>query len=262
MNPKKKFGQNFITDTNLINKIVSSAKIDNKNVIEVGPGRGALTKELTKRAKKVIAYEIDHDLAIYLDEIQKEFNNLEIIYDDFLKSEITSDEKWELIGNLPYYITTPILFNFLENNIYSSATIMVQKEVGDRIISPPNSKKYNALSVIVQYLTKVEKVVNVSKKLFYPQPKVDSVVIRLEKRNNRQINTEKETKFFEFIKASFTQKRKTLTNNLSEYYKKEKNEINIVLRENNLNDNIRAEQLSLEDFINLFNVIVWTLLEN
>lgn len=139
---------------------------------------------------------------------------------------------------------------------------MVQKEVGDRIISPPNSKKYNALSVIVQYLTKVEKVVNVSKKLFYPQPKVDSVVIRLEKRNNRQINTEKETKFFEFIKASFTQKRKTLTNNLSEYYKKEKNEINIVLRENNLNDNIRAEQLSLEDFINLFNVIVWTLLEN
>ncbi|HHX70084.1 MAG TPA: 16S rRNA (adenine(1518)-N(6)/adenine(1519)-N(6))-dimethyltransferase RsmA [Gallicola sp.] len=256
MDPKKKFGQNFITDTNLINKIVSSSKINDKNVIEVGPGRGALTKELAKRAKKVIAYEIDKDLMMYLDELVEENDNLEVIYEDFLSIDFESDKKWELIGNLPYYITTPILFKFLENNVYNSATIMVQKEVGERLISKPNSKKYNALSVIVQYLTNVERVVNVSKKLFFPVPKVDSVVIRLEKKNNREIPLEKEPEFLKFVKACFTQKRKTLANNLTESYNQNKETINALLRENQFSESIRAEQLSLGDFINLFNQIV------
>lgn len=257
MDPKKKFGQNFITDTNLINKIVSSSKIDDKNVIEVGPGRGALTKELAKRAKMVIAYEIDKDLTIYLDELVRNNDNLEVIYKDFLSIDFKSDKKWELIGNLPYYITTPILFKFLENNVYNSATIMVQKEVGERLISKPNSKKYNALSVIVQYLTNVERVANVSKKLFFPVPKVDSVVIRLEKKNNREIPLEKEQDFLKFVKACFTQKRKTLANNLTESYNQNKEAINALLRVNQFNESVRAEQLSLNDFINLFNQIIW-----
>lgn len=256
MDPKKKFGQNFITDTNLINKIVSSSKIDDKNVIEVGPGRGALTKELAKRAKMVIAYEIDKDLTIYLDELVRNNDNLEVIYKDFLSIDFKSDKKWELIGNLPYYITTPILFKFLENNVYNSATIMVQKEVGERLISKPNSKKYNALSVIVQYLTNVERVANVSKKLFFPVPKVDSVVIRLEKKNNRDIPLEKEQDFLRFVKACFTQKRKTLANNLTESYNQNKEAINALLRVNQFNESVRAEQLSLNDFINLFNQII------
>lgn len=256
MDPKKKFGQNFITDTNLINKIVSSSKIDDKNVIEVGPGRGALTKELAKRAKMVIAYEIDKDLTIYLDELVRNNDNLEVIYKDFLSIDFKSDKKWELIGNLPYYITTPILFKFLENNVYNSATIMVQKEVGERLISKPNSKKYNALSVIVQYLTNVERVANVSKKLFFPVPKVDSVVIRLEKKNNREIPLEKEQDFLKFVKACFTQKRKTLANNLTESYNQNKEAINALLRVNQFNESVRAEQLSLNDFINLFNQII------
>lgn len=257
MDPKKKFGQNFITDTNLINKIVSSSKIDDKNVIEVGPGKGALTKELAKRAKMVIAYEIDKDLTIYLDELVRNNDNLEVIYKDFLSIDFKSDKKWELIGNLPYYITTPILFKFLENNVYNSATIMVQKEVGERLISKPNSKKYNALSVIVQYLTNVERVANVSKKLFFPVPKVDSVVIRLEKKNNREIPLEKEQDFLKFVKACFTQKRKTLANNLTESYNQNKEAINALLRVNQFNESVRAEQLSLNDFINLFNQIIW-----
>ncbi|MGI6782413.1 MAG: 16S rRNA (adenine(1518)-N(6)/adenine(1519)-N(6))-dimethyltransferase RsmA [Acholeplasmataceae bacterium] len=256
MNPKKKFGQNFITDKNLINKIVVSAKIDDKYVVEVGPGRGALTTELANRAKKVIAYEIDKDLSTYLNKIQTEHNNLVIIYDDFLKVDFKSDKEWELIGNLPYYITTPILFKFLENNVYNSATIMVQKEVGERIVSQPNSKQYNALSVIVQYLTNVEKVVNVSRKLFYPIPKVDSVVIRLEKKENRELSQEKETHFFNFVKACFVQKRKTLTNNLVEAYQKDKGEINALLKGNQFNENVRAEQLNLRDFIKLFGLML------
>lgn len=255
MNPKKKFGQNFITDKNLINKIVTESKIDEKNVVEVGPGRGALTEELAKRAKRVIAYEIDKDLTQYLDVLEEKHSNLKVIYDDFLKGDFSDEEKWELIGNLPYYITTPILFKFLENNVYNSATIMVQKEVGDRINSKPNSKEYNALSVIVQYLTDVSKVVNVSRKLFYPIPKVDSVVIRLEKKNKREVSIEKEQDFFQFVKASFTQKRKTLANNLSESYGLDKQKIIALLKEKQFSESIRAEQLTINDFISLFEEI-------
>ena len=254
MQAKKKFGQNFISDLNLINKIVNGAKIEGKNVVEVGPGRGALTKVICEKAHKVIAYEIDQDLKQYLDPLCNQFSNLKITYEDFLQTNLKTDETWELIGNLPYYITTPILFKFLEEPQYNSATIMVQKEVGDRILSSPNSKKYNALSVIVQYLTNVEKIVNVSRKMFYPQPNVDSIVIRLEKKEAREINQTKEVVFFNFVKASFEQKRKTLVNNLSEYLELSKQEIIALLKYNGFNENIRAEQLSIDDFVKLFGV--------
>lgn len=254
MQAKKKFGQNFISDLNLINKIVNGAKIEGKNVVEVGPGRGALTKVISQTAHKVIAYEIDQDLKQYLDPLSDQFPNLEITYEDFLKTNLKTDETWELIGNLPYYITTPILFKFLEEPQYNTATIMVQKEVGDRILSSPNSKKYNALSVIVQYLTNVEKIVNVSRKMFYPVPNVDSIVIRLEKKENRKIHQTNEVDFFNFVKASFEQKRKTLVNNLSEHLDLSKQEIIALLKDNGFNDNVRAEQLSIEEFVKLFGV--------
>ena len=131
---------------------------------------------------------------------------------------------------------------------------MVQKEVGDRILSSPNSKKYNALSVIVQYLTNVEKIVNVSRKMFYPVPNVDSIVIRLEKKENRKIHQTNEVDFFNFVKASFEQKRKTLVNNLSEHLDLSKQEIIALLKDNGFNDNVRAEQLSIEEFVKLFGV--------
>lgn len=252
MNPKKKFGQNFITDKNLIAKIVDEAQIVNKNVIEVGPGRGALTNYLVKQAKQVIAYEIDQDLKFYLDEIENENKNFKAIYDDFLSVEFDLEGKWELIGNLPYYITTPILFKFIENELFSSATMMMQKEVGERIVSKPNSKKYNALSVIIQYLTDVVKVLNVSRKMFYPVPEVDSVVLKFTKKENRYFSLKQEKKFLEFVKASFTQKRKTLANNISDYYHLNKQQFIALLRNLNYNENIRAEQLSVEEFILLF----------
>lgn len=252
MNPKKKFGQNFITDKNLITKIVNEAHIINKNVIEVGPGRGALTKYVASLAKKVIAYEIDRDLSEYLNDLEKEHSNLTVVYDDFLNADLNLEGQWELIGNLPYYITTPILFKFIETDILNSATMMMQKEVGDRIVSKPNSKKYNALSVIIQYLTDVDKIMNVSRKLFFPIPQVDSVVLRFVKKKERYFKAEKESLFFEFVKASFIQKRKTLVNNLNDYYKKDKEQFIALLRNNNTPSNIRAEQLSIQDFIILF----------
>lgn len=254
MNAKKKFGQNFITDLNLINKIVKEAQIEGKNVIEVGPGKGALTKVILTKAKELIAYEIDKDLSVFLNVIESENSNVKIVYEDFLKMDFKSEKQWELIGNLPYYITTPILFKFLENDVYNSATIMVQKEVGERIISAPNSKKYNALSVIVQYLTKVNKIVSVSRKMFNPVPNVDSVVIRLEKRENREISPMLEPKFFEFLKACFNQKRKTLSNNIYDNYQIDKDQIKALLSDFGFEINVRAEQLNIQEFIKLFNL--------
>ena len=252
MNPKKKFGQNFITDKNLIKKIVLKAEIEGKNVIEVGPGRGALTSYISKVANKVVAFEIDKDLSTYLDVLESEYPNLKIVYEDFLNTELEVGEEWELIGNLPYYITSPIIFKFLELPQLNSATIMIQKEVADRITSPPNSKKYNALSVTIQYLTTTTKLINVSRKMFNPIPNVDSVVIKLEKRTKRELTGAQEHKFLEFIKGCFIQPRKTLVNNLSSFYQMDKERLNALLKDKDYIITTRAEQLTIDNFIDLF----------
>ncbi|NLK12073.1 MAG: 16S rRNA (adenine(1518)-N(6)/adenine(1519)-N(6))-dimethyltransferase RsmA [Candidatus Phytoplasma sp.] len=250
---KKQYGQNFLTDKNLLKKIVSEANLENKNVIEVGPGKGALTQFILPIAKKFVAYEIDKSLKEYLDPLIEK--GLTIKYGDFLNSDLNEDiktffnnEEVEFIGNLPYYITSPILFKVLETTNIRSATMMVQKEVGDRMVSAPNQKTYNALSVLVQYFTNVRRVMVVKKNMFIPQPKVDSVIIQIIKKPTDEHVTEK---FVPFVKAAFNQKRKTLVNNLSQTFNIEKAEIHHFLKENQIDVNIRAEQISVEKFIEL-----------
>lgn len=250
---KKQYGQNFLTDKNLLKKIVSEAHLENKNVIEVGPGKGALTQFILPAAKKFVAYEIDKSLKEYLDPLIEK--GLTVKYGDFLNSDLNEDiktffnnEEVQFIGNLPYYITSPILFKVLETEKIQSATMMIQKEVGDRIVSEPNQKTYNALSVLVQYFTNVRRVMIVKKNMFIPQPKVDSVIIQIIKKPTDQKITDK---FVPFVKAAFTQKRKTLVNNLAQAYQIEKSDIHTFLNENQMDLNIRAEQISVEKFIEL-----------
>lgn len=250
---KKRFGQNFIKDKNLLKKIVNSADIKDRNVLEIGPGQGALTQFLVPDAKKYLGYEIDLTLKELLNNYEKE--NAHIIFNDFLMCDVKQDlqdyfdgEPIHLVGNLPYYITTPIIFKFLEIRKIQSATIMVQKEVAERLISSKNEKSYNALSAILQYYTKVTKVMDVKRTMFYPVPKVDSAVIRLEKRPPR---TQKEALYVSFVKAAFLHKRKQLVNNLSEVFSIEKHQLAIWLDTMGYLPTVRAEELSVEEMIKM-----------
>lgn len=254
---KKKFGQNFLLDKNIINKIVEESKINSESiVIEIGPGLGALTQVLLKKAKKVIAYEIDSELVTNLSEILQEYQNITIINKDFLEVDLEKeldefiDEELIVCANLPYYITTPILFKIFEANVpINKISVMMQREVADRFVAMPKTKDYNALSVITQYKYKVSMIVKVSKTVFYPTPNVDSAVVLFERKNNEKAIDEK--LFFEFVKACFKQRRKTIYNNLKQYEKNTK-VINEILASVNINVNTRSEELSLNDFIDMF----------
>lgn len=248
---KKKFGQNFLTDKNLLNKIVRLAQVENKNVIEVGPGQGALTTFLAESAKHVTAYEIDTSLKRFLNPLEIKYDNLDIIYDDFMKADLHVSEETHIVANVPYYITTPIIFKFLEHQHLKSATIMIQKEVADRINAKPNTKAYNNLSVLLQYFTKVEKLMDVKRHMFTPVPNVDSIVIKLTKRNLDVLNAEEEKLFIDIVKTAFTQKRKTLVNNLSLLEGIEKSDIITYLETLGFQANIRAEALTIDDFIKI-----------
>jgi len=258
---KRKFGQNFITDKNLILKIVNGAQINEKNVIEVGPGAGALTNFLAKQALTLTCFEIDIELKEKLESIVQKNNNSKIFFVDFLDIELTDDHfldqtlQYHLVGNLPYYITTPIIFKFLEAPFILSATIMVQLEVANRIIAQPSSKEYNAFSAIIQYFAVVKKIVNVRRNMFRPIPKVDSAVIRIEKRSTSLFGLDQisENIFLDFIKAVFSQKRKTIVNNIFEKYSLNKETILSCLHRVNINPLIRAEQLSLDNIFMIFN---------
>jgi 16S rRNA (adenine1518-N6/adenine1519-N6)-dimethyltransferase len=248
---KKRFGQNFLTDKNLLEKIVRLSKIELKHVIEIGPGQGALTSFLARDAKDVLCYEIDYSLKKYLDPLVDKFDNLNIVYDDFMKIELDIKEESHIVANVPYYITTPIIFKFLETKNIKSATMMIQKEVADRLNAKPNQKAYNSLSVLIQYYTHIEKLMNVSRHMFHPAPNVDSIVIRMVKRDERLLNDIEEKKFIEFVKRSFTQKRKTLVNNLATYPNVVKQDIITYLNRLGYDERIRAEQLTIDDFIQL-----------
>lgn len=245
---KKKFGQNFLRDKNLLKKIVDSANIKDKNVIEIGPGQGALTNFLVLDAKKVLAYEIDTDLKPSLEAIKANNENFDYIFQDILLVDLKLKEPHHVVANIPYNITSPIIFKILETPLIESATLMVQKEVCDRITSEPNSKNYNALSVIVQYFMDVKKLINVSRQLFMPVPKVDSAVFKMVRKKS-PLNKEKEELFIKIVKASFRQKRKTLSNNLSFEFAIEKTEINRFLAEQGINNLTRAEAISVSKFI-------------
>lgn len=252
---KKRFGQNFINNKAIIDKIVSiNSDVSNSLVIEVGPGGGILTSSLAEKYKNVLAYEIDNSLSDELNKRISSFSNVDIIYKDFLNADIASDisnykyDKLYFVSNVPYYITSPILMKLIDSNIkFNKITMMVQKEVGDRYSSKEGSKTYGAISVILNYLFDVKKEFYVSKNNFTPKPKVDSVVISFTPKdvdNNIDFNS-----FRRFINDSFKHRRKTLKNNLSSY---NLNKISSVLEENGYSLNSRAEEISLELFIKIF----------
>ena len=253
---KKSLGQNFLKDKSVINKIIDSADITvDSLILEIGPGSGALTKELVKTKGKVVAFEIDERLKEELSKIES--NNLEVLYGDFLKIDLKevlnkyNYKKLHLIANLPYYITTPIIMKIINETKIDEMIIMVQKEVGSRFKAKPNTKEYNSLSVFLQYYFDIKTVTIVNKNSFVPKPKVDSIVVRFSKKDNK-IKANNEKVFFKLVKDSFTFKRKNLKNNLKGY---DLNKINIILNKFNKDLTFRAESLSLEEFIEISNNI-------
>ena len=253
---KKKYGQNFIIDDNVLNNIVTSSLVDKDTlVIEIGCGAGSLTKKLVKVAKNVIGYEIDDTLKPILSSIK----DANIIYDDFLKRDIKKDlkdyeyEKLYVVSNLPYYITTPILNKLINDNInVDRIVIMVQKEVGDRFMAKPNSKDYNSLSIFINYYYNVSKLFLVSKNVFVPRPNVDSIVIKLDKKViiNKPKNEEL---FFKLVKDSFVQKRKTLKNNLKNY---DFDKVSSILKKHGLSEKVRAEEIPIDIFIEISDILI------
>ena len=254
-NFKKKFGQNFIVDKNIIHSIISKSNIDKDTlVIEIGPGAGSLTTELDKVSGHVLAYEIDKTLKAILE--KHNLNNTTIIYEDFLKRNVEDDlkkynyKKTYVVANLPYYITTPIIIKLIEDKLnIDKIVVMVQKEVGDRFKAKPNSKDYNSLSIFLNYYYTVEKLLDVSKNIFIPKPNVDSIVVAFTKKENK-VKVDNEQIFFKLVRDSFKQKRKTLKNNLKGYNLEKVEE---VLKSHNLDLTVRAEALPIEIFAEIAN---------
>ena len=265
----KSLGQNFLTDGNIVDKIVMGADPSPQDlVIEIGPGIGVLTAAAAEKAGKVIAIEVDSHLIPILKETLKGFDNISVINRDVLKTDLHEllDENKEInghpragvkiLGNLPYYITTPIIMKILEDGVPAdSITIMLQKEVADRIKASPGNKIYGALSVAVQYYCTVDMITNVPKEVFVPRPKVDSAVIRLNIREEKPVELISEKAFFAVIKGGFGQRRKTLLNSLTGVMGKTKEEIAEVLKQAGIDPVRRAETLSIEEFANVANLI-------
>ena len=253
---KKNFGQNFIVDENLINSIICKAEIDSDTlVIEIGAGAGSLTAKLAKNAKQVLCYEIDNDLEPILRKNVTDLN-VDIKFADFLKCDILSDisvykyKKLYVVANLPYYITTPIIMKLIEDKVpVDKIVVMVQKEVGNRFKAEPNSKEYGSLSIFLQYYFEVRKLLDVSRNVFVPKPNVDSIVVEFSK-SQKMYAIKDEKVFFDLVKDSFTQKRKTLRNNLKMY---DLDIIEKVLQRYGLDLSVRAEQLSISQFVEISN---------
>lgn len=260
----KSLGQNFLTDKNIIDKIIEATEITEDDlVIEIGPGIGVLTAEAAQLARKVTAVEIDRNLIPILRETLQEFDNVEIINEDVLKADLNSIiecsgcSRTRIIGNLPYYITTPIIMGLLESHVKAdSITIMMQKEVADRIKAGPGTKNYGALSAAVQYYCTVTTVAAVPKEVFFPAPKVDSAVLRLDIRKDKPVALLSEEMFFNCIRAGFSQRRKTLANSLSQLNDISKEEIRRCLEETGIDEKRRAETLSLQEFADIANYLV------
>lgn len=256
---KKNFGQNFIIEPRIVEKIAEAAvQSPDDLVLEVGPGIGALTEQLVKRSDHVVAYEIDPRLPEVL-ENEIGSDHLQVILKDFLEVDISAEirrlkkpgQKVRFASNLPYYITTPILFRLFEaEEPLDSITVMMQKEVADRFMAPENSKDYNALSVITQYRAQVEKVMDVSRHVFWPKPRVDSAVIRFTFPEGRK-KVPDEPLFFAFVKGCFLQRRKTLYNNIGAFLD-DKELARKILEKSAIPENTRAQQLSVADFIRLY----------
>lgn len=258
---KKGLGQNFLSSQEVLSAIADAAQIEGKGVMEIGPGFGVLTNELAKRASKVIALEIDSSLIPILEDTLSEYNNIKIINEDVLKTDVKAlidsefkGEKISIAANLPYYITTPIITSLIEAKLpLSNLVLMVQKEVADRIVAEPGSKNYGALSVLCQYFTNPQTVQIVPANLFVPAPKVDSAVVKMEILDTPPITVKDEKLFFKTVKAAFSQRRKTLLNCLSANFPIGKDRLNEILESIGIDPRRRGETLSLDEFAALSN---------
>lgn len=268
---KKKYGQNFLTDKKILDKIVSSANITDKTgVIEIGPGLGALTYKLCEKSKHVLAYEIDSDLIPILNENLKEFNNFTLLNEDILEAEVSEDIKTYLkdceevivVANLPYYITTPILLNLLQNIHINRYIVMMQLEVADRICGKTQTKDYNSLSITIQYQASCKKLFKVPRTVFNPMPNVDSAVIEIDVYKEIPHKPKNESFFFDVVRNSFAQRRKTLINNLMNRFGPERDRFIKILDNLNIKQTARSEELSVEDFINLSDAILTEFMSN
>ena len=261
---QKKFGQNFLIDSNVLESIIRGAEITKDDfVLEIGPGIGTMTQYLCEAARQVVAVEIDKMLIPILEDTLSEYDNVEVINQDVLKVDIKSlaEEKnngkpIKVVANLPYYITTPIIMGLFESGVpIDSITIMVQKEVADRMQTGPGSKDYGALSLAVQYYATAKVILNVSATCFMPRPNVDSAVIKLTRHKEPTVNVADEKLMFKIIRASFNQRRKTLVNGLknSPELSFSKEQIVEAIEKIGKPETIRGEALTLEEFAELAN---------
>ena len=261
---KKSFGQNFLTDTNILQKIVDTAEIDKKvNVIEIGPGIGALTEFLAESAAEVMAFEIDDRLVPILADTLRDFDNVTVVNQDILKVDLAQyiaefknpDLPIKVVANLPYYITTPILMHLIESGIpFSEFVVMMQKEVADRISAQPNTKAYGSLSIAVQYYMTAKVAFIVPRTVFVPAPNVDSAILKMVRRDQPAVEVQDEKFFFKVSKASFVHRRKTLWNNLTSHFGKSeetKGKLTAALEQAELSPSVRGEALTLADFARL-----------
>lgn len=264
---KKSLGQNFIIDANILENMIKKSGITNTSgVIEIGPGIGALTEQLAISAKRVVAYEIDNRLLPILSETLAPYKNVKIVHQDVLQADLnqTIAEEFSdlsdvhILANLPYYITTPILFSLLEANLpIETITIMIQKEVAERMVAKPGTKDYGSLTIAVQYYTKPTIVMEVPSKVFMPEPNVTSAVLKLVKRQEPPVSLRDETYFFKLLKAAFAHRRKTLRNNITSFFKGRlsKEKVDLALETTKIDGSRRGETLSIEEFADLANAL-------
>lgn len=259
---RKNYGQNFLIDSHVIDKIVAAAEIDkDTEVLEIGPGIGTLTQYLAEASKSVTAVEIDDKLIPILEKTLADYDNVRIIHGDILKQDIAAlfgDRPFKIVANLPYYITTPIIMSLLEGRVPAdSITVMIQKEVADRMQASPGSKDYGALSLAVQYYSEPYLAANVPPNCFMPRPNVGSAVIRLTRRLEPPVEVKDEQLMFKLIRAAFNQRRKTLANAIKNFegLQFSREEVEAALEKVGLDVRVRGEALSLKEFASLTNEI-------
>ncbi|EKN5166571.1 16S rRNA (adenine(1518)-N(6)/adenine(1519)-N(6))-dimethyltransferase RsmA [Staphylococcus pseudintermedius] len=264
-NFKKSLGQNFLIDVNIINRIIDASGIDHMTgVIEIGPGMGSLTEQLAKNAQHVLAFEIDQRLIPVLDDTLSPYNNVTVINEDILKANVAEAiqqhlshcEKIMVVANLPYYITTPILLTLLEQDLnIDGYVVMMQKEVGERLNAQVGTKAYGSLSIVAQYYTETSRVLTVPKTVFMPPPNVDSIVMKLMKRESPIVDVDNPNAFFKMTKGAFSQRRKTIYNNyqnLFENGKEQKETIMQWLERADIDPKRRGETLSIQEYARLY----------
>ncbi len=259
----KSLGQNFLTDGNIVRNICQAGEVTKEDcILEIGPGLGTLTEELALNAKKVVAVELDESLLPVLEETLKRYNNIEVVHGDILKVDVNRliDEKLgggpiKVIANLPYYVTTPIIAKLIEEDLnIETITVMVQKEVAERIVASPGNKQYGSLSVFINFYTSPEIVMEVPRTVFMPQPNVNSAVVKLKLK--KELPEVDKKLFFKVVRSAFGKRRKTILNSLSSgELDLEKEDIKKVLERANISSKKRAEDLKIEDFVKISKIL-------